>query len=244
MSNPLSKVPHLKGSKDRKPDYPFKIKPPLLPSMSCLISGSPASGKTSLITSFLLSTDPVYYHKFFDEIHIISGSTQTMSLDDFGLPDSHIHDEYSEQIMSEILSTLQEGENGNSLIWLDDVINDLSPADKVLNKAILNRRHITQNQNDKTRAELSVWISTQKYNRLALRYRANITCFIIFPTSNHSEIRNIKDELLGDLTKDQQDAVLDLCFSEPYSFLYINTLMPKGERLYCKFDRIELEEED
>jgi GTPase SAR1 family protein len=240
--NPLSKVPHLKGSKDRKPDYPFKIKPPLLTSMSCLISGSPASGKTSLITSFLLSKDPVYYYKFFDEVFIISGSTQTMSLDDFGLPESHIFEEYSEEIMSEILSTLQEGENGNSLIWLDDVINDLSPADKVLNKAILNRRHITQNHNNKTKAELSIWISTQKYNRLALRYRTNITCFIIFPTSNHAEIRNIKDELLGDLTKEQQDAVLDICFSEPYSFLFINTLMPKGKRLYCKFDLLKLEE--
>ena len=165
-----------------------------------------------------------------------------MSLDDFGLPESHIFEEYSEEIMSEILNTLQEGENGNSLIWLDDVINDLSPADKVLNKAILNRRHITQNHNDKTRAELSIWISTQKYNRLALRYRTNITCFIIFPTSNHAEIRNIKDELLGDLTKEQQDAVLDICFSEPYSFLFINTLMPKGKRLYCKFDLLKLEE--
>ena len=239
--NPLSNVPHIKGSQDRRPDYPFEIKPPLLPSMSCLICGSPASGKTSLITSFLLSKKPRYYYKFFDSVDIISGSSQTMSLDDFGLPPENIHTEYSEEILENIIEKLRKQENGNSLIWLDDVINDLSPADKVLNKAILNRRHITQNHDDKTRAELSIWISTQKYNRLALRYRANITCFIIFPTSNHSELRNIKEELLGDLTKEQQDAVLDVCFSEPYSFLFINTLAPKGKRLYCKFDLLKLE---
>ena len=236
--NPLSKVPHIKGSQDRQPDYPYIVKKPLLSSMSCLIVGSPASGKTSLVTSLLLSKKPKYYYKFFDSIDIISGSSATLSLEDFGLPDEQVHSEYSEDILEEIIDRLRKEQNGCSLLWLDDVINELSVSDKTLNRAILNRRHTTQNSDDKVRSELSIWISTQKFNRLPLRYRANITTFIIFPSSNHSEIKNIKDELLGDLTREQQDQVLNKCWSEPYSFLYVNTLAPKGHRLHCKFDRI------
>jgi GTPase SAR1 family protein len=244
--NPLSEVPHIRGSSNKKPDYPFKVKAPLLSSMSCLIVGAPSSGKTSLVQSWLLSRPtkkdpkaPKYYYGFFDSIDIISGSSETLELEAFGLPDEQIHDEYSEEILKSIIDRLKKSENGNSLIWLDDVVSDMSRKDRTLSKAILNRRHITENGDSDTRAELSVWISTQKYNKFPLAMRSSITTFILFQTSNGSELKNIRDELLGDLSRDQQDALFDLCWKEDHGFIYINTLAPRGKKVHCKFDLVE-----
>lgn len=250
MTNPLSNIPHLESSNSLKSQYPFKIKKPLLYSMSALFVGAPGSGKTSLVTSLLLShptrqnpKHPLYYYRFFDSVYIVSGSLQTLDIESFGLPENQVSDHYSEDVLIDILDELKQSDNSNSLVWLDDVIVDLSSADRTLNTAILNRRHITQNDKDNTRAELSIWVSTQKYNMLPLRYRTNITAFFLFETSNKSELTSIRNELLGDLTRSQQDAVFELCWSEPHSFLYINTVAKKGERLHCRFDRIEIPSE-
>jgi GTPase SAR1 family protein len=216
--------------------------------MSLLIVGAPKSGKTSLVSSLLLShptkknpNHPRYFYGFFDDVYIISGSCITLPLDDFDLDPTHVFDEYSEETLQKIIGDLKEGPNGNSLIWIDDCIDDLKVKDRTLTHAILNRRHITQNDDDDTRAELSIWITTQKFNLFPLRYRTAVSAYIIFPTTNNAELQAIKNELLGDLTKDQQDAVLDTCWAEPHSFLFVNTQAPKGKRLYCKFDRLEID---
>ena len=45
---------------------------------------------------------------------------------------------------------------------------------------------------------------------------------IVFKTTNSAELRAIKDELMADLNPSQQNEILELAWSEPYSFLFID----------------------
>ena len=64
---------------------------------------------------------------------------------------------------------------------------------------------------------------------------------IVFKTTNSAELRAIKDELMADLNPSQQNEILELAWSEPYSFLFIDVFAPKDKRYYKKFDLIEIE---
>lgn len=242
--NSISSVPLIDGDCGRKYDFSYIPKHPLPCHGSILFVGSPASGKTSLITSLLLShkskktpKNPRYYFKFYDDVYIISGSLDTLPIKEFALSEGNVFDKYSESTMESVIKKAKDADNGNSLIVIDDCIDDLKKS-HVLTRTVLNRRHVTQNNNDMTRAGLSVWITTQKFNMLPLRYRSNMSHFVIFPTSNQSEIKAIKEEMMGDLTKEQQESVLEEAWREPYSFLFVDAFGPPGKRLYSKFDLI------
>jgi hypothetical protein len=239
--NKLSKIPYIDSSMNRKSDYPFTLTPPLKTHGAYLFVGKPGSGKTSLVTSMLLSENPVYYRQFFDNVYIVSQSLETLPLDKFDLEPSHIYDGYSESNLTEILENLKEGDNGNDLIWFDDCVDNLKLKDSLLPKLMRNRRHITQNDKDNIRAELSVWISTQKYNLFPLSYRTAISNYFIWPVSNASELKAIREELMGGLTTEEQDAILDHCWSEPYSFMMVDAYSPTLDgRFYKKFDKIKI----
>jgi len=90
-------------------------------------------------------------------------------------------------------------------------------------------------------ASLSLMITSQKFNLLALSLRCNMSHIIIFKTTNNAELRAIKDELMADLNPQQQDEILDLAWSEPYSFLFIDVFAPRNKRYYKKFDLIEID---
>jgi len=108
----------------------------------------------------------------------------------------------------------------------------------------LNRRHILTNPDEEGSASLSVWILSQRYNELPLTFRCNMNSFIIFRTDNKRELDNIKDELMGDLTKEQQDEVLKTAWNKKYSFLYIRMNKPTNEKYYQRFNRIIINEDE
>jgi hypothetical protein len=66
-------------------------------------------------------------------------------------------------------------------------------------------------------ASLSLMITSQKFNMLPLSLRSNMSHIIVFRTTNNAELRAIKDELMSDLNPQQQDEILELAWSEPYS---------------------------
>jgi hypothetical protein len=242
----LSDVPLIQSDVD-KDNFPYKPFDPLPKRFSMYICGSPASGKTSLWTSMLLShptkkspKTPRYYYRFFDNINLISGSLQTLPIKKFGLPESQLHNKYSDGLLNEIIEDIREDENYNSLIVLDDVIRDLTRS-KILTSVILNRRHITQNPSEDCMASLSLMITSQKFNMLPLSLRCNMSHIIIFKTTNSAELRAIKDEVMADLNPAQQDEILNLAWSEPYSFLFIDVFASRNKRYYKKFDLIEID---
>ena len=51
---------------------------------------------------------------------------------------------------------------------------------------------------------------------------------IPYKTNNNAELRTIKDELMSDFNPDEQEEILDLACSEPYSFLYMDNFAQAG----------------
>jgi len=217
-----------------------KINSPLCQkSGAYYIVGRPQSGKTSLWLSMLLTKNQGYYRKF-DKIYLISNSLATLPLPLLNLPQEQIFDGYNEEELFEILKNEKESkENNNILIVIDDCIKDLKS--KKFNKLILNRRHIIQNvDNPKVKSGVMIFITGQTYNLLELQVRKNISDVILFPTSNSKELISIKSELMSDLNPKQQDEILKLAWSRPYSFLYIKMNNQMSTKYYSNFDRISL----
>tara|TARA_R100001509_G_scaffold163820_2_gene139353 strand:- start:1399 stop:1659 length:261 start_codon:yes stop_codon:yes gene_type:complete len=83
-------------------------------------------------------------------------------------------------------------------------------------------------------------ITSQKYNMVPMALRLNMSNVIVFRSENQRELDTIKNELLGDLTKTQQNELLQTAWKEPHDFLFIDNFKPKKERYYRNFDRIEI----
>jgi len=244
--NYLSQIPVVKSDVENH-CLPYIPSSPLPKKGSFYICGSPASGKTTLMTSLLLShptkkapKKPRYYYRYFDRVEIISNSLQTLPLKKFGLPSEQTHSQYSDELLEEIVKDIQEDENYNSLLVLDDCIRDLSRS-KILTKTILNRRHCTYNPSNDSYASLSIWITSQKYNMLPLSLRCNMSHVIVFRTTNKAELTAIKDELMTDLNPSQQDDILKLAWDRPYGFLFIDVYSPRENRYFSNFDLISIE---
>ena len=183
--------------------------------------------------------DKRYYNKYFDHVEIISNSMSTIPTDKFKLPDDQLHGEYSDELLMGIVQKLKSGENLNSLIVIDDCIRDLSRS-KILCSLLQNRRHLTQNPSKDGNANLSIWMTSQKYNMLPLMLRTALSHVVIFKSSNTQEKRAIQDELMDDLNKDQQEELLDTCWNRPYGFVFIDVNAPRSKRYHSNFDLIEL----
>ena len=242
----INQIPHFKQDTDDDSSLPF-IPPHPLPKRGFMIlSGAPASGKTSLLTSLLCSKptkkapkNTKFYCKYFDMIHVISHSLATLPLSRFKLPSVQLHDKYSDELLEKIVDDVHAGDNLNFLLLIDDCVRSLSRS-KILCKIAQNRRHITQNSEKEGSANMSVFLTTQKYNAIPLVMRVCASHVILYKTNNNAELRTIKDELMADLNPDEQEEVLDLAWSEPYSFLYIDNFAQSGQRYYKKFDLIEI----
>lgn len=206
--------------------------------------GKPSSGKTSLWLSLLLShgkgSSTGFYRKF-DKVYLFSGSLDTLPMEKLGLDSGRIYDSYDENILKEIIKNEKDSaDNNNVLLIFDDLIRDISGKKGIyLEKLILNRRHAIQNKdNDKVKSGLTIFITAQSYNMLNLRMRKNLSDIILFSSTNAKELNSIKDELMYDIDKNKQNAVLKYCWSIPYGFCYIKSNATTEARYYQNFNKI------
>ena len=225
----------------------------LLPSKSSAmyIVGEPASGKSSLITAMLYQRKTKkkpnvnrMYYRFFDKIFLISPSLHTLNLDKLKLNPDRMHNRYSDELLTEILEGLKEDDNENNLIILDDSIRDISRKDKFFTKCVLNRRHCTQNEEKDGQAGLSLWVTSQAYKLMPLHLRVNFSDYILFRTDKKSQRDAIRDELMADLTKEQQDEVFKIAWKNKYDFLLIKGCEPTENRYYAKFSKIVINKDN
>ena len=245
----LSHIPPVIMDIDNTNDLPYKVAKPLpAKSFAMLIIGQPGSGKSTLWNSLLLShptrkkpDTPRFYYRYFDHVWLISPSLQTLPLNKLNLNDGRIFDSYNDTLMEDILDEEKNGDNLNNLIVLDDSVRDLTKS-KILCKTILNRRHCCQDPDKEGHAGLSIIITSQKYNMVPMALRLNMSQVIVFRTENQKELNTIKEELLGDLTKKEQDELLKISWHDKHDFLYIDSFKPKKERYYRNFDRIDIPE--
>jgi len=254
IKNKLSEIPAFKSKIDDKSDLPYIPDKPLndmCKSFLLYVIGSPGSGKTSMIMSLLTShptkkqpNKPKYFYKLFDNIHLISASLQTLPKSFTKLlPDEKKHNKYSDDLLINIIDTLQEGENQNNLIVFDDVIKDLNRS-KILSKVCLNRRHITQDEEQEGNAGLAIMIISQKFTLLNLEYRNAVSHFIIFKTSNATELKRIKEEICYDLIDEEFDTLTKLAWKQKYSFLFIDLNKPKNDKYFIRFDKVVFDDDD
>tara|TARA_R110002096_G_scaffold160551_4_gene326778 strand:+ start:1334 stop:2134 length:801 start_codon:yes stop_codon:yes gene_type:complete len=246
----LDYIPAVSMPIDDLKDLPYIPSSPLpAKSAAVYIVGQPASGKTSLWNSLLLSHPtkknrkiPRFYYRYFDRVYLISPSMNTLPLSKLKLNDERMFMKYNDEILDEILEEERNGENLNNVIILDDCIRDLSKS-KNLCRTILNRRHQTQNPDEEGQSGLSIFITSQKYNGLPLYLRANLSHIMVFATKNKKELDALKDEVMGDLSSTEQQGVLDLAWKDRYGFLFIDLNKKKEERYYQNFNKIVFEDD-
>lgn len=247
----LSHIPLISQNVDNTSNCAYKVNKPLeaMNSFSYIV-GSAGSGKSSLFLAMLCShptkknpTQPRWYYKYFDKIYLISASLQSLPLNKLNLNEERVFNKYSDEILENIIDGEKEDEeNNNCLIILDDVIKSIKKSEYMM-KAILNRRHCMTNPDSEGCAGCSIWILSQRYNELFLTARCNASAIYLFRTDNKKELDCIKDELMSDLTKEQQNEVLKLAWKDKYSFLLIMNNRPTNERYFQRFNPIIINEE-
>ena len=254
IKNDISNIPAYKSSIDDTKDLPYIPKKPLnnmCKSFLLYVIGSPGSGKTSTIMSLLTShptkkqpNKPKYFYKLFDNIHLINASLQTLPKSFTKLlPDEKKHNKYTDELLTDIVDTLQEGENENNLIVMDDVIKDLNRS-RILSKVCLNRRHICQDEEQEGNAGLAIMIISQKFTLLNLEYRNAVSHFIIFKTSNANELKRIKEEICYDLEDYEFDTLTKMAWKDKYSFLFIDLNKNKNDKYFFRFDKVLFDDDD
>ena len=246
----LTHVPPLKQSVDDTSDLPYiPAKPLTVKSPAIYICGFSSSGKTTLWNQLLLAHPtkkkpdiPRFYYRFFDRIYLISPSKDTLPLNKLKLKDERIHLKFSNDLIDEIIETEKEGENLNNLIIIDDSIKQIKNNNK-MHSLLLNRRHITQNPNEEGHAGLGIIVTSQKYNACDLILRTNFSDIFLFKTENSKEINAIKEELMQDLSKEQQNELLKKAWSKKYNFLLIKAYEGTPDRYYIGFDKVVFDDD-
>ena len=126
---------------------------------------------------------------------------------------------------------------------LDDVVNDIRKnkgVDKSLAKILYNRRHITADGGDEANG-VSVWLTTQSYNRIPLMIRKVANGLIAFKLKNVKEILSIYDEFVIGLSKEQFMNVLKYVYKDPYDFLFMNFDEPWYQVYHRNFAKLILD---
>ena len=250
----LNNVAIVKQTIDDTSDLPY-IPPAPLPckSFAMLVVAPAGGGKTSFWTSLLLShptkkkpdINRIYY-RYFDKIILFSPSKDTLPMDKLKLDESRCFLKYNDEDLINFIEEEKEGPNLNNLVVLDDSIRDIKHK-VIVQKLVLNRRHISHNPDEDNKAGLSVLITSQKFNAADTYLRNNMSDIIIFKTSVKNELDAIKNDLMSDLDKDMQDKLLKKAFEKKYGFLYVKNYMPTIDRYYINFDKVvfdDLKDED
>ena len=206
-----------------------------------ILSAPPRSGKSTWIMNCLCKSGKVYNKKF-DLVYIVSPSLKTAKDDPFEcLPPDQTESELTVDFIDRFVNDVSES-GKRVLLLLDDVVNDIRKnkgVDKALAKLVYNRRHITADGGDEANG-VSVWLTTQAYNRIPLMIRKVATGLIAFKLKNVKEIQSIFDEYVVGLTKEQFITILKFVYKTPFDFLYINMDESWDDMYYRNFNKLIL----
>jgi len=214
--------------------------------VSYIFCGKKGSGKSTLILNLLKrKTSPYYRH--FDNIYMISPTAKRdpkfEKLIEELSRDGKFYDTLDETTINDIIQKITKfnedfleehpKKKPFNLLILDDCIHMMptSTAQSTLQQLFSNQRH----------SKLSLFLATQKLNKLPTLCRANADLISFFPNDNKKEFECLENEWSIDpkLLK----AVYEFAIDAPNSFLHIS-FFGRKPTFFRKFDRIVFSEDD
>tara|TARA_R110002126_G_scaffold18542_2_gene70845 strand:- start:2022 stop:2771 length:750 start_codon:yes stop_codon:yes gene_type:complete len=206
-----------------------------------ILSAPPRSGKSTWIINCLCKKNKVY-NKRFDKIYICSPSMATAKEDPFScIPPEQIEQELTVDFLYRFEDEVK-GTGDRVLLILDDVVNDIRKnkgVDKMLAKILYNRRHITADGGD-TANGVSVWLTTQSYNRIPLMLRKVANGLVAFKLKNVKEINSIFEEYIIGLNKEQFFQILKYIYKNNYDFMFLNMDNSYDKMFHRNFNQLVL----
>ena len=211
--------------------------------LTYIISGMKGSGKSTLLLNLLKRKSSPYY-RWFDNIILFSPTANkdqkfeklVNELDAEGKAFTELDDENLEKAFDLIgkfndnFDEKEEKRKAHNLIIMDDCIHMMkgSQSKSLLNELFTTSRH----------KKCSLWVCTQKYNKLPTLLRTNTDCISYFRNNNKADFKTLEDDLNIDPKLLEQ--VYEFATAEPNSFLHINMFNGKA-KFYKKFDLIKME---
>ena len=210
-----------------------------------LITAKPRQGKTTLMFSLLTFRKSPYYRKF-DKVYVFSPSLATSKEDRLkSIPKERKFTTLNEENLQKVYDEI-EGQGERVLLLMDDVVNDITKNSGVLpllNKMMMNRRHICGRADDGDSCGISCWLTSQVFNKIPRPVRASASHHIIFKTSNKKELNTIFDELIL-LEKPHFDQMLKYVYDKPFNFLFINSDESFDKMYHKNFNRLKISMKD
>jgi GTPase SAR1 family protein len=218
------------------------------PPFSLLLVGSKGAGKSNLILNLVYKSKPKkLYRNFFDKVYVFS---PTWKLDPkmsrCKVPDEQIFEDPNSyrEVIEEIVGIqgdsveeIGKEDTEHILMIFSDVCgckNVFTQGKGIMNKLAFNLRHY----------KISLIIDAQSLRQINSAFRNNLSAIILFSgITNRLELKKIYDEYLGSFTKEEQDKLIEYCFKEPYSFLYINLQKQEKDRYYHNFNQLTIRKE-
>lgn len=211
--------------------------------LTYIISGMKGSGKSTLLLNLLKRKSSPYY-RWFDNIILFSPTANkdhkfeklVKELDAEGKVFTELDEESLEKALkliedfNESFDEKEEKRKPHNLIIMDDCIHMMgsSQSKSLLNELFTTSRH----------KKASLWVCTQKYNKLPTLLRTNTDCISYFRNNNKADFKTLEDDLNIDPKLLEQ--VYEFATAEPNSFLHINMFNGKP-KYFKKFDLIKLE---
>ena len=165
-----------------------------------------------------------YYRKF-DKVYIFSPSLATSKEDRLkSVPKAQKYTTLNEENLQKVYEEI-EGQGERVLLLMDDVVNDITKNSGVLpllNKMMMNRRHLCGQDEDGEGCGLSMWLTTQVFNKVPRALRATADYHIIFKSTNKKELDTIFDEIIL-VPRNLFDDITKYVFDDKHNFLLIDT---------------------
>jgi len=201
-----------------------------------LFVGKSNSGKSNLMINMLIK--PEMYHKYFDEIYLISPTANI--LDDLpkflNLPHDRVHNELDASIIEKIMDSQMKKieEKGlekspKTLIILDDIQSSASFCrSSALTALFVQGRHYN----------ISTFCCIQQYKKLPKVARLQASNVFFFPSSLSEVDALVEDFTPPNFSKKDFKDMIKYCTLEPYNFMHINCFCHFKERYRHNLDVI------